>query len=114
MKNSARLLTPAAVNKALDKINANPARKTRAVRVVAANPTKSKSRILSPVTPLPNDSEPLHALFSYYVQWFNTLSSQWRSIAAFANEDDATAYAKAYSKSSRGASKTIRVATPDR
>ena len=67
-----------------------------------------------PVIPAPHDSEPLHAIFSYYVQFFNSVSGLWRTVAAFAVESEAFQYAKAYAKTSRGASKTIRVATPDR
>lgn len=78
---------------------------------VYANPAR---RYPDPVIPAPNDSEPLNSIFSYYVQWFNSVSGLWRSVAAFANETDAFQYARAWAKTSRGASKTIRVATPDR
>lgn len=42
MKNPVRLLTPAAVNKALDKINANPAKRGKQVFV----PTRSKQKAI--------------------------------------------------------------------
>lgn len=81
----------------------------RAPKGVYANPRGNWRAVI----PAPNDSEPLHSIFSYYVQWFNTVSGLWRSIAAFASEDDAVKYAKTFAKSARGVSKTIRVATPD-
>lgn len=82
----------------------------RAPKGVYANPRGNWRAVL----PMPDDSEPLHALFSYYVQWFNTVSGKWRTVAAFASEDESIKFAKAWAKSARGLSKTIRVATPDR
>lgn len=83
MSKSARLLTPAAVNKALDKINArpNPARKTRAVRVVAANPVKRPK--------------------SLYVVWTAATDGiKHERLATFEKLSEARKYAQAYADSS--------------
>ncbi len=90
MKNPARLLTPAAVNKALDKINAkpNPARKTRAVRVVAANPALTFARDKTVKAPdLP-----------YSVQHWNASIGAWSTLAAFGMVDYATKWARQYAR----------------
>lgn len=106
------MATDRAINARIDAIN--KPRTKRAV-LIGTNPmTKRKRAAPAIVEPLPNDSEPLHQLFSYYVQWLNSVSGLWRTVAAFASETDATTYAKAWSKSARGAGKSVRVATPDR
>lgn len=92
MKNPARLLTPAAVNKALDKINAkpqkNPAPKTRRVKVVAANPAPTFARDKTVKAPD----------LAYSVQRWNAQVGDWSTLAAFGMVDYATKWARQYAR----------------
>lgn len=57
-----------------------------------------------------SNAEPRN-LLQYFVQWMNSVSGQWRTVASFASAAEAKIFAHDYSR--KHPEKTIRVATDD-
>ena len=68
-----------------------------------ANPRLREHRIATP-----ENSEAPYVLMSYFVQWANSVSGKWRTVAAFCLAKDAATYARAYHATRPG--KSVRVA----